>query len=109
MPKEFTCPGILLIMERAHFESLVSRMEELAKANPGGYRRRVFGLAALGYHWFFGNQARGYRRRAAGDGDALAAGTTGGTERRALESRTSPRTVSAARRVASAAEHRANS
>lgn len=36
-------------MERADFESLVSRTEELARADPGAYRRRVFGLAALGY------------------------------------------------------------
>src|SRR5260221_2124543 len=36
-------------MERAEFESLVTRMEHLAKEQPAAYRRRVFGLAALGY------------------------------------------------------------
>jgi hypothetical protein len=36
-------------MERAEFESLVTRMEQLAAARPAAYRRRVFGLAALGY------------------------------------------------------------
>ncbi len=36
-------------MERAEFEALVSRMESLARQRPLTYRRRVFGLAALGY------------------------------------------------------------
>jgi Zn-dependent protease with chaperone function len=36
-------------MERGDFESLVSRMEHLAREKPKPYRRRVFLLAALGY------------------------------------------------------------
>ena len=36
-------------MERAEFESLVTRMERLATEDPAAYRRRVFGLAVLGY------------------------------------------------------------
>jgi Zn-dependent protease with chaperone function len=36
-------------MERAEFESLITRMEQLAREHPAAYRRRVFGLAALGY------------------------------------------------------------
>jgi Zn-dependent protease with chaperone function len=36
-------------MERAELESLISRMEQLARDEPGAYRRRVFWLAALGY------------------------------------------------------------
>jgi Zn-dependent protease with chaperone function len=36
-------------MERAEFEALIERMEGIAAARPQAYRRRVFGLAALGY------------------------------------------------------------
>jgi hypothetical protein len=36
-------------MEHGDFESLVSRMEQLAREKPKPYRRRVFLLAALGY------------------------------------------------------------
>jgi Zn-dependent protease with chaperone function len=36
-------------MDRAAFETLIRRMEALAASNPGAYRRRVFGLAILGY------------------------------------------------------------
>jgi Zn-dependent protease with chaperone function len=36
-------------MEPAEFEALVSRMERLAADRPAAYRRRVFGLAFLGY------------------------------------------------------------
>ena len=36
-------------MERADFEALIERMERVAAARPAAYRRRVFGLAALGY------------------------------------------------------------
>src|SRR5580698_1167477 len=36
-------------MERAEFESLIERMERIAQERPVQYRRRVFGLAALGY------------------------------------------------------------
>src|SRR5580704_2473336 len=36
-------------MEQGDFESLVSRMEQLAREKPVLYRRRVFLLAALGY------------------------------------------------------------
>jgi Zn-dependent protease with chaperone function len=36
-------------MEQGDFESLVSRMERLAREKPKPYRRRVFLLAALGY------------------------------------------------------------
>ena len=36
-------------MERADFEALIERMERVAAARPVAYRRRVFGLAALGY------------------------------------------------------------
>jgi hypothetical protein len=39
-------------MERAGFEALIERMERMeriAVARPRAYRRRVFGLAALGY------------------------------------------------------------
>jgi Zn-dependent protease with chaperone function len=36
-------------MERADFEALIERMERVAVERPVAYRRRVFGLAALGY------------------------------------------------------------
>jgi hypothetical protein len=36
-------------MEQGDFESLVSRMEQLAREKPKLYRRRVFLLGALGY------------------------------------------------------------
>jgi Zn-dependent protease with chaperone function len=36
-------------MERAEFEALIERMERVAAERPIAYRRRVFGLAALGY------------------------------------------------------------
>ncbi len=36
-------------MPRTEFSALVSRMEQFAKERPAAYRRRVFGLAALGY------------------------------------------------------------
>jgi len=36
-------------MERAEFEALIERMERVAVERPAAYRRRVFGLAALGY------------------------------------------------------------
>jgi len=36
-------------MDRAAFETLITRMEALAAGNPGAYRRRVFGMAILGY------------------------------------------------------------
>jgi Zn-dependent protease with chaperone function len=36
-------------MDRAAFEALITRMEALAAGNPAAYRRRVFGLAILGY------------------------------------------------------------
>lgn len=36
-------------MERAEFGSLIERMEPIAQERPVHYRRRVFGLAALGY------------------------------------------------------------
>jgi Zn-dependent protease with chaperone function len=36
-------------MDRAAFEALIARMEALAASHPGAYRRRVFGLAILGY------------------------------------------------------------
>jgi Zn-dependent protease with chaperone function len=36
-------------MERADFEALIERMERAAAEHPVAYRRRVFGLAALGY------------------------------------------------------------
>jgi Zn-dependent protease with chaperone function len=36
-------------MQQAEFESLVVRMERFAEREPHAYRRRVFGLAALGY------------------------------------------------------------
>jgi Zn-dependent protease with chaperone function len=36
-------------MERADFEALIERMERVAAEHPAAYRRRVFGLAALGY------------------------------------------------------------
>lgn len=36
-------------MDRAAFEALISRMEALASSDPPAYRRRVFGLAFLGY------------------------------------------------------------
>src|ERR1700730_2025129 len=36
-------------MDRAAFEALITRMEALAASNPAAYRRRVFGLAVLGY------------------------------------------------------------
>lgn len=38
-----------MAMERAEFETLVTRNEELARRAPAAYRRRVFGLAAVGY------------------------------------------------------------
>ena len=40
-----------MAMERAEFESLVSRMEQLAHGEPDAYRRRVFWLAGLGYSY----------------------------------------------------------
>jgi Zn-dependent protease with chaperone function len=36
-------------MDRGAFEALITRMEALAASNPAAYRRRVFGLAILGY------------------------------------------------------------
>ena len=36
-------------MERVDFEALIERMERVAVEHPEAYRRRVFGLAALGY------------------------------------------------------------
>jgi Zn-dependent protease with chaperone function len=36
-------------MEQADFEALIERMERVAEAHPVAYRRRVYGLAALGY------------------------------------------------------------
>lgn len=36
-------------MDRADFESLVERMERISAERPDAYRRRVYGLAALGY------------------------------------------------------------
>src|SRR5882762_8740650 len=36
-------------MDRAAFEALIARMEALAASDPAAYRRRVFGLAILGY------------------------------------------------------------
>jgi Zn-dependent protease with chaperone function len=36
-------------MERTEFEALIERMERVAVERPVAYRRRVFGLAALGY------------------------------------------------------------
>lgn len=36
-------------MQQVEFESLVARMERFAEREPNAYRRRVFGLAALGY------------------------------------------------------------
>lgn len=36
-------------MDRAAFEALVARMEALSTNDPAAYRRRVFGLALLGY------------------------------------------------------------
>jgi Zn-dependent protease with chaperone function len=36
-------------MERAEFDALIERMERVAVERPLAYRRRVFGLAALGY------------------------------------------------------------
>src|SRR3984885_10753499 len=36
-------------MDRAAFETLITRMEALAAGKPGAYRRRVFGMAILGY------------------------------------------------------------
>ena len=40
-------------MERADFEALIERMERVAIERPMAYRRRVFGLAALGYGYLF--------------------------------------------------------
>ena len=40
-------------MERADFEALIERMERVAIERPLAYRRRVFGLAALGYGYLF--------------------------------------------------------
>jgi Zn-dependent protease with chaperone function len=36
-------------MDRGAFEALIARMEAMAASNPAAYRRRVFGLAILGY------------------------------------------------------------
>jgi len=36
-------------MDRGAFETLITRMEALAAIHPGAYRRRVFGMAVLGY------------------------------------------------------------
>jgi Zn-dependent protease with chaperone function len=36
-------------MERADFEQLIERMDRAARERPVAYRRRVYGLAALGY------------------------------------------------------------
>ena len=36
-------------MEQAQFEALIERMERFAIERPAAYRRRVYGLAALGY------------------------------------------------------------
>src|ERR1700761_7004077 len=36
-------------MDRAAFETLIRRMEALAAVDPAAYRRRVFGMAVLGY------------------------------------------------------------
>jgi|SRR5271165_257058 len=40
-------------MERAEFETLIERMERVALQRPTAYRRRVFGLAAMGYAYLF--------------------------------------------------------
>jgi Zn-dependent protease with chaperone function len=36
-------------MDRGAFEACIARMEAMAASNPAAYRRRVFGLAILGY------------------------------------------------------------
>lgn len=38
-----------MAMGQAQFEALIARMERLAAVQPAAYRRRVFGLAFLGY------------------------------------------------------------
>ncbi len=38
-----------MVMDRAAFEALIVRMEALSVRDPAAYRRRVFGLAFLGY------------------------------------------------------------
>src|SRR6202042_262065 len=38
-----------MAMEQAELEALVGRMEKFAVEQPAAYRRRVFGLALLGY------------------------------------------------------------
>lgn len=38
-----------MAMDRAAFEALITRMEALAVRDPAAYRRRVFGLALVGY------------------------------------------------------------
>jgi Zn-dependent protease with chaperone function len=56
-PLEYVCielqlPGAKrsrMAMDRATFEALITRMEALAARNPAAYRRRVFGLALVGY------------------------------------------------------------
>lgn len=40
-------------MEQAQFEALIERMERFAIERPAAYRRRVYGLAALGYGYLF--------------------------------------------------------
>lgn len=40
-------------MEREKFDALVAELERAAKANPAGYKARVFGLALLGYGYVF--------------------------------------------------------
>ncbi len=40
-------------MEREKFDALVAELEQAAKANPAGYKARVFGLAILGYSYVF--------------------------------------------------------
>jgi Zn-dependent protease with chaperone function len=40
-------------MDRGTFEALITRMEAMSAAHPGAYRRRVFGMAWLGYGYLF--------------------------------------------------------
>jgi Zn-dependent protease with chaperone function len=49
MPVEKGLTSHLMSMDRGEFEALIGRMEALASGNPAAYRRRVFGLALLGY------------------------------------------------------------
>src|SRR5579871_4879806 len=40
-------------MEQEKFEALIERMEQFAIDRPAAYRRRVYGLAMLGYGYLF--------------------------------------------------------